>query len=248
MAFHARNRHSSRTTRESSRESVLGLAGWLFADLLLALSVVFLVAQDRPGGNDLRAEVERLQQIILERDERIEELEKNLERLQALCDENECGAASGLSPGEQLVVTVPQGASARVNVNRMVDLLKRSNPEIEVKTGKKKSKRSTSWEELKRDSTRIGFVIFYTRFNDEKMQVQAEENLGVIVEAFNQLGLVNPSLQNIPKSSSGGYRFENFPSLTSQFDKAVSGTSLKIRAFLFKDGPVSGTTTTTVED
>lgn len=225
--------------RESSRESVFGLAGWLFADLLLALSVVFLVAQDRPQvGSTVTISVDEYNRLL--------EAEKRLQELLKICTETKCGAASGLSPGEQLVVTVPQGASDGVNVDQMVEFLKSSKPEIEEKIGETKPRTPTSWDQLKEDNTRIGFVILYTRF-DETTQEQAEDNLGVIVEAFYRLGLVNPSLQNIPESS-GDYRFENFPSLTRMGDTTVNGTSLKIRAFLFKDGPVSGTTTTTVED
>lgn len=37
------------TSSDDAKSSIVGLSGWLFADLLLALAVVFLVASDRPG-------------------------------------------------------------------------------------------------------------------------------------------------------------------------------------------------------
>ena len=37
------------------RHAIVGLSGWLFADLLLAVAVVFLVAETTPvGGEELR--------------------------------------------------------------------------------------------------------------------------------------------------------------------------------------------------
>ena len=41
------------------RHAIVGLSGWLFADLLLAVAVVFLVAETTPvGGEELRIEPE----------------------------------------------------------------------------------------------------------------------------------------------------------------------------------------------
>ena len=43
------NRHSDTYSDDESKNSIVGLAGWLFADLLLALAVVFLVGGDIPS-------------------------------------------------------------------------------------------------------------------------------------------------------------------------------------------------------
>jgi hypothetical protein len=52
MAFTslAGGQSGKRTRRD--RNSIVGLSGWLFADLLLGLAVIFLVASDKPTGNE----------------------------------------------------------------------------------------------------------------------------------------------------------------------------------------------------
>lgn len=54
MAFHSRSGSISRSARTNQRdkESILGLSGWLFADLLLAIAVIFLVVQDKTKAAD----------------------------------------------------------------------------------------------------------------------------------------------------------------------------------------------------
>ena len=43
------NRSSDTSSDDESKNSIVGLAGWLFADLLLALAVIFLVGGDIPS-------------------------------------------------------------------------------------------------------------------------------------------------------------------------------------------------------
>jgi hypothetical protein len=47
LASRRQDRGNSR--QDDAKSSIVGLSGWLFADLLLALAVVFLVASDRPA-------------------------------------------------------------------------------------------------------------------------------------------------------------------------------------------------------
>jgi hypothetical protein len=47
LASRRQDRGNSR--QDDAKSSIIGLSGWLFADLLLALAVVFLVASDRPA-------------------------------------------------------------------------------------------------------------------------------------------------------------------------------------------------------
>lgn len=246
MAFHARNRRSSRTTRESSRESVFGLAGWLFADLLLALSVVFLVAQDRPSQEtDKDAKIAELQEIIKEKSSTIDELSGRVESLEAICDANGCAEASGLSPGKQLIIEVPGGAARGMTVARMRSALDRAVLTVEEVDTKKKT--PTSWDGLIKQNRRIGFVIFFTRDSVE-VQSQAERNLDELVQVLVEKKLVDPELQ-LEESSLGKYRFDVFPNLTRYSDDFVRGDNLRIRALMFTyTSPLAGATTTTVED
>jgi len=255
VAFHARSRRSSRTTRESSRESVLGLAGWLFADLLLALSVVFLVAQDRPSQEtDKDAKIAQLEEIIAEKNSLIEENEAIIEKLtgrvddlEAICNAQGCAEASGLSPGKQLIIEVPGGAARGMTVSRMRGALSRATLTVEEVDTKKKT--PTTWEQLIRQNRRIGFVIFFTR-DSVSVQNQAEKNLGKLVEALVEKKLVDPELQ-LEKSSDGVYRYDVFPNLIYKEDDydLAKEDNLKVRALMFTyTSPLSSTTTTTPED
>ena len=52
MAFTSRAGGQSGKRTRRDRNSIVGLSGWLFADLLLGLAVIFLVASDKPTGNE----------------------------------------------------------------------------------------------------------------------------------------------------------------------------------------------------
>jgi len=49
VSLASRRGSRSETNPDDAKSSIVGLSGWLFADLLLALAVVFLVASDRPA-------------------------------------------------------------------------------------------------------------------------------------------------------------------------------------------------------
>ena len=56
MAFSRSHRQfgSPDAPQGRDRHAIVGLSGWLFADLLLAVAVIFLVAATKPvGGSDL---------------------------------------------------------------------------------------------------------------------------------------------------------------------------------------------------
>lgn len=48
MSLTSRRRNKNSSASDDPKASIVGLSGWLFADLLLALAVVFLVASDKP--------------------------------------------------------------------------------------------------------------------------------------------------------------------------------------------------------
>ena len=49
MSLASRRLKQGDSRKDDAKGSIVGLSGWLFADLLLALAVVFLVASDRPA-------------------------------------------------------------------------------------------------------------------------------------------------------------------------------------------------------
>jgi len=53
VSLASRRGSRSDTNPDDAKSSIVGLSGWLFADLLLALAVVFLVASDRPAESEV---------------------------------------------------------------------------------------------------------------------------------------------------------------------------------------------------
>ncbi len=49
MSLASRRRRRDNSNSDDVKSSIVGLSGWLFADLLLALAIVFLVASDKPS-------------------------------------------------------------------------------------------------------------------------------------------------------------------------------------------------------
>jgi hypothetical protein len=49
VSLASRRQGQGQSRQDDAKSSIVGLSGWLFADLLLALAVVFLVASDRPA-------------------------------------------------------------------------------------------------------------------------------------------------------------------------------------------------------
>lgn len=244
MAFHGRSNRASRNKRESSRESVLGLAGWLFADLLLALSVVFLVAQDRPSQEtDKDKIIADLQKIVAEKNSLLDSIQNRVNELEEICKENSCDKASGLTPGEQLIIEIPKGASGVLNVAQMTAALDGATLTIEQVGEREKRQVPTSWSQLKRDNRRIGFVILYTR-NIPSVQDRAAKNLGAFVHVLVDKGLVDPKLQL--EANGSEYRYDVFPSLKNYEDRTIDSVNkLKIRALMFTyTSPVTSSTTT----
>ena len=237
MAFHARSHRPTHEKGSSRSESILGLAGWLFADLLLALSVVFLVAQDRPGGTDLAS----LQRKLDESNAKIVELEKenkslkdDLAELQALCDLNNkiCGGKSGLISTEQLIITVNRGAAGRLTQGEMKASIDSAGLEIENTRTSKRTR--TSWNALLAKHRRIGLVMFFTK-DDVQTQKRARGNLGLVVQAFVEKKIVD--VDQLEKNADGSLQFGNFPILPVYKDDLVQGNDLKIRALMFTNIP-----------
>jgi hypothetical protein len=225
----------------------MGLAGWLFADLLLALSVVFLVAQDRPSQEtDKDAQIAELEKTVAEKNSEIDKLQNRNQELEEICDANGCAKASGLNPGEQLLIEMPNGASRVMSVAQMTVAVDGAELNIEKGVADKESVPIT-WKQLKSDNKRIGFVIFFTKDINSAKKI-AEANLGTFIEVLARKGLVDKELQ-LEKDPMGKYRFDVFPSLTRYEEKELpTAQTLKIRALMFTYTAPSSSTTTTVAD
>jgi hypothetical protein len=53
VSLTSRRRNKNSSSSDDPKASIVGLSGWLFADLLLALAVVFLVASDKPSKSSI---------------------------------------------------------------------------------------------------------------------------------------------------------------------------------------------------
>lgn len=226
MAFHGRRGNRVQSGRRGQRESIVGLAGWLFADLLLALSAVFLVAQDRPGSQKL--------------EEKIAELSVKADRLDELCkkDLRTCGGASGLKPEVQLIVDIDGGAASRLTVSQLRKKLEQGRW-VERKTGTDQ-RDDSSWAQLKKEDKRIGLVILFTHLGnsaaDEAAEKFAELNRDSLVRALIGMGLVDPVVQQL--GDQDNYDTSRFPIIPRYRDTEVGTGDLRLLALTFKYTPL----------
>jgi len=215
MAFHSKGSSISRSARTSRRdkESILGLSGWLFADLLLAIAVIFLVVQDKPSAGE--SDPKQCDEICMSQlQEENEELKRQLKEIGA--------TKSGLiaSADQQLTITIPRGASA-ISSASFLNALNQS----ELKLGKEKQ----TFKTLAESGYRIGFVIWFARdtrtsistFNRHFSTFVTEmhaESKGLVAD--NQFDAANPG---------------SFPQIHGYYDNGL-GNDVFLRIFLFQAG------------
>lgn len=215
MAFHSKGSSVSRSARTSRRdkESILGLSGWLFADLLLAIAVIFLVVQDKPSA--VGADPSQCDEVCISQlQEENEELRRQLKEIGA--------TKSGLiaSPDRQLTIKVPGGSSA-ISSTSFVNALNRS----ELKLGKDKQ----TFKKLAESGYRIGFVIWFAR-DTKTSNLTFDRHFSTFVRemhggskglvADNQFDAANPG---------------SFPQIHGYYDKGL-GNDVFLRIFLFQAG------------
>ena len=214
MSFHSKGGSISRSTRTNRRdkESILGLSGWLFADLLLAIAVIFLVVQDKPSPKadpkkPTVEEVAKLKAQVLGLEEKLAELEKTTPPTEK----------SGLiaNSKEQLTITVPDGATAKSD-SVFTSRLLRSKLMLGTEP--------TSFAKLKADNYKIGFVIWFAQSGAASNRTSAQ-HLRTFVVAMNDKDLVGSQFN---RDNPG-----DFPNL-SGYNYGGIGNDLFLRVFLFK--------------
>lgn len=227
MPFYSKGGSNSRSTRTNRRdkESILGLSGWLFADLLLAIAVIFLVVQDKPSQKIEDAEVTKdnvanLKDQVFKLEGQVLELKKTLAELQKSSPPTTSPPTekSGLiaNENEQLLITIPNGAAAE-----SVQAFRASLQQSKLKIGGQQ----TSFAKLKAANYKIGFVIWFTR--DKKLSIKtSKRHLGDFVVALNQKGLILDSQFDAKKPG-------DFPCVCDYVKKAL-GNDLYLRVFLLK--------------
>lgn len=212
MSFHSKGGSISRSTRTNRRdkESILGLSGWLFADLLLAIAVIFLVVQDKPSvdpGAVTPENVAKLEGQVLDLQKQVDEFKKTTPPTEK----------PGLiaSAKEQLTITIPGGATAKSD-SAFRARLQQSSLKIGIEP--------TSFAKLKAANYKIGFVIWFAQSGAASKKTSAQ-HLGTFVVAMNEQGLVGSQFN---KGNPG-----NFPNL-SGYNYGGINNDLYLRVFLFK--------------
>ena len=209
MAFHSKGGSISRSARTNRRdkESILGLSGWLFADLLLAIAVIFLVVQDKPSPKadpkkPTVEEVAKLKGQVMELETTLAELEKSTPPTEK----------SGLIASDDEILTIRIPKSDGVFKTRL------------EKSSLTLGKQPTTFEQLKKKNYKIGFVIWFA--STQKMSTTTVKRyMGTFVNAMNGKELILDNQFDVKKPGI-------FPYLDYQFRDI--GNDLFLRVFLFK--------------
>lgn len=140
MAFHSKGGSTSRSPRTNRRdkESILGLSGWLFADLLLAIAVIFLVVDQ-----DSQADAGPV-------------ATTTTTTTTTTVPSVKTGLIADRS--KQLKIVIPGGGSTGQTVQDFKDLLTRASFRFDDQ-----DQTPTSADLLKEENYKIGFVIWFAR-------------------------------------------------------------------------------------
>jgi hypothetical protein len=140
MAFHSKDGSISRSSRNyrRERESILGLSGWLFADLLLAIAVIFLVVETKATAIDKGS---------------------TPTTTTVSTSTTVASVKTGLisDPNLQLKIVIPGGAGSKGTAD-FKDKLKNATLYFDDK-----KKTRTSVAELTRNEYKFGFIIWFAR-------------------------------------------------------------------------------------
>jgi len=206
MAFHSKGGNISRSSRTNRRdkESILGLSGWLFADLLLAIAVIFLVVQDKAQPADAGSET-------------------TTTTTSTTIPAENVGLIADLQ--QQLFVTVSNGARI-VSRDAWARTLNSSKTQIYLGEQNRKSRTSTTWANLKAEGYRVGFIMWFAKTNDRS---KATSNSGIsnLVTFLLDKGLIDD--EQIIKGDTS-----RFPHIPDYSDGSLPANDLGFRIFLFK--------------
>jgi len=187
MAFHSKGGNISRSSRTNRRdkESILGLSGWLFADLLLAIAVTFLIVQDTAQPADAGSETTTTTSTTV------------------------AAVKTGLiaDPSQQLKINIPGGASSGISSQTFRSRLSRAS--LKFDNGQQVE---ISSEYLRKNNYKVGFVIWFARSGPTSSSTY-NRHFGTLVNWLLDEGLIADSQydkatpQNFPSLS--GYLDNN---------------------------------------
>ena len=145
MAFHSKDGSTARSARthRRERESILGLSGWLFADLLLAIAVIFLVVETKATAIDKGSTPTTTTTSTV-----------------APPPAENVGLIADLD--QQLFVTILGGARVSSEAGLRNVLTSR---DTQMYLGEK-NRRATSWEKLESEGYRVGLIMWFAYTTD----------------------------------------------------------------------------------
>lgn len=206
MGFHSKDNSISRGARTNRRdkESILGLSGWLFADLLLAIAVIFLVVQDKAQPADAGSE-------------------STTTTTSTTVPAENVGLIADLD--QQLFVTVTGGARS-VSEQGLRTLLNSSRTQIFLGEENRRAKSATSWASLRKSGYRVGLIMWFA-YTTELSKSSARRGLPNLVKFLIDEQLIGAD--QIVKGDNS-----KFPNIANYRDTSMGVNDLKFRIFLFK--------------
>ena len=150
MAFHSKDGSTARSARTHRRdkESILGLSGWLFADLLLAIAVIFLVVETKATAIDKGS---------------------TPTTTTVSTSTTVASVKTGLisDPNLQLKIVIPGGAGSKGTAD-FKDRLKKATLYFDDR-----EKTRTSVEELTQSNYKFGFIIWFAQVQSTSNKTHA---------------------------------------------------------------------------
>lgn len=208
MAFHSKVGSISRSARTNRRdkESILGLSGWLFADLLLAIAVIFLVVQDKSGGGPPPSTTTT---------STVTSTTVPAENVGLIADSE-----------QQLIVRISGGAKVSNSTDWKNLMLSKARTKIYLGERAEKARLETSWVALRQRGYRVGFVMWFAKTNSLSGQT-SRRGIPNLVRFLVEQGLID-SDQLVGGDPS------RFPNIPDYADGSLARSDLRLRIFLFK--------------
>jgi hypothetical protein len=211
MAFHSKDGSIARSARTHRRdkESILGLSGWLFADLLLAIAVIFLVVETKAtadeGSTPITTTTSTTTSTVAPPPAKTVGLIANLE--------------------EQLFVRVTGGANLQT-WDSWENTLASSRTQIFLGAKNRIARNGTTWSKLKEDGYRVGFVMWFAKTNARSKNT-SKDGLPNLVKFLRGEGLIDKR-----QTPNGDY--SSFPHIPDYSNNSLGKSDLEFRLFLFQ--------------
>ena len=207
MAFHSKDGSTARSARTHRRdkESILGLSGWLFADLLLAIAVIFLVVETKATAIDKGSTPTTT---------------TTTTTTTVSTSTTVASVKTGLisDPNLQLKIVIPGGAGSKGAAD-FKDKLKKAT--LYFDDGEKTR---TSVEELTRSNYKFGFIIWFAQVQSTSNKTHARYYSDLVTWLLEKK-LITETQVDLKKN-------QLIPSLI--YNDGNAGRDIILRVFLFK--------------